>query len=294
MDGRRPKLAIFCRIFGLLILAYVLLNAFAGIWFFIQPEKKFLITAYVLQQLDLSNDPYWVPLAWTAQDTILMVVMGLIFLLGIWASKEPPVPQINNLSSNELIQNLESTNVTVKTAPRDEPTSLAAQQILKEVLGEKQIVDKASVANAISNLGQAEIDNYQYQKGEVNDRKSDFDSQFSSLSVPTKDEPPRTAVVNSVPLPAKQSTGAQISGLPVVDSLPLPTKTNEIEPEFSVSSESEDDLTMPDLTDLIGGIEMMLDDIDQPVEFEIPELPDLDELGDKPALPDIPDLDDIL
>lgn len=295
MDGRRPKLAMFCRALGLLILAYVLLNAFAGMWFFIQQDKKFLVSAYVLQQFGLSNDPYWVPLAWTAQDTILMVFMGIIFLIANWAATEAPVAEINNLSSTELIQNLESTNVTIKYASTNQQTSAVAQEILNEVLGEKQVVDQDSVANAIGSLGQAQIDNYQYQKGEVRDRTSDFDTQFSSLNVKSNpvDSLPH---VESIPLPRKQNNGAQISGLPVVDSLPLPTKVEQVEPEFSVSEDEVDDLAMPELSDLIGGIEMMLD---EPMEGQIlntapiPDLDDLD-LDDELEIPDIPDLDDIL
>ena len=295
MDGRRPRLAIFCRAFGLVILAYVLLNAFAGMWFFVQPDKKFLASAYVLQQFGLTNDPYWVPLAWTAQDTILMVVMGIIFLIANWAATEPPVAEINNLNSTELIQNLESTNVTIKPTSTNQQTSAVAQEILKEVLGEKQVVDQDSVANAIGSLGQAQIDNYQYQKGEVRDRTSDFDTQFSSLNV--KSNPVESLPhVESVPLPAKQNNGAQISGLPVVDSLPLPTKVEQVETEFSVSEDETDDLAMLELSDLIGGIEMMLDEPKQDTIFITPQIPVLDDLDldDVPEIPDIPDLDDIL
>ena len=295
MDGRRPRLAIFCRALGLVILAYVLLNAFAGMWFFVQPDKKFLLSAYVLQQFGLSSDPYWVPLAWTAQDTILMVVMGIIFLIANWAATEPPVAEINNLSSTELIQNLESTNVTIKPTSANQQTSAVAQEILKEVLGEKQVVDQDSVANAIGSLGQAQIDNYQYQKGELRDRTSDFDTQFSSLNV--KSNPVESIPqVESVPLPSKQNTGAQISGLPVVDSLPLPSKVEEVEPEFSVSEEEHDDLAMPELSDLIGGIEMMLDEPKKDKILTTPQIPDLDDLDldDAPEIPDIPNLDDIL
>ena len=164
MDGRKPRLALICRIIGLFILAYVLLNAFAGIWFFIEPSKKFLLTAYVLQNLGLTDDPYWVPLAWTAQDTILMVVMGLIFLVARWAGTEPPVPELNNLSSTEMIENLESTNVQIKQTTTTGQTSQLARDILKEVLGETQTVDQEKVVSAIDNLGEGTIENYQSQK----------------------------------------------------------------------------------------------------------------------------------
>ena len=129
----------------------------------------------------------------------------------------------------------------------------------------------------------------------MRDRTSDFDTQFSSLNV--KSNPDESIPqVESIPLPVKQNNGAQISGLPVVNSLPLPTKVEEVEPEFSVSEDEPDDLAMPELSDLIGGIEMMLDEPNQDKILTSPQIPDLDDLDldDKPEIPDIPDLDDIL
>ncbi|MGB0266078.1 MAG: hypothetical protein ACPGAN_07315 [Candidatus Poseidoniaceae archaeon] len=307
MDGRKPRLALICRIIGLFILAYVLLNAFAGIWFFIEPSKKFLLTAYILQNLGLTDDPYWVPLAWTAQDTILMVVMGLIFLVARWAGTEPPVPELNNLSSTEMIENLESTNVQIKQITTTGQTSQLARDILKEVLGETQTVDQEKVVSAIDNLGEGTIENYQSQKGEVRDRTAEFDDKFSSLNVVREQEIEKPKSDNNLPLPSSynKTKGANIGGLPVVESLPLPMREVEKEPEFTVTEVAEvkadDELTMPDLGDLIGEVNQMLDvEVETTAELEnqleIPNLDDLvlDEVPKGVEIPEIPDLDDIL
>ena len=307
MDGRKPRLALICRIIGFFILAYVLLNAFAGIWFFIEPSKKFLLTAYILQNLGLTDDPYWVPLAWTAQDTILMVVMALIFLLARWAGTEPPVPELNNLSSTEMIENLESTNVQIKQTTTTGQTSQLARDILREVLGETQTVDQEKVVSAIDNLGEGTIENYQSQKGEVRDRTTEFDDQFSPLNVVREQEIEKPKSDNNLPLPSSnnESKGANIDGLPVVESLPLPMREEEKEPEFTVTEVAEmkadDDLSMPDLGDLIGEVNQMLDVEPEPVadlekKMEIPNLADivLDDVSNGVEIPEIPDLDDIL
>ena len=307
MDGRKPRLALICRIIGFFILAYVLLNAFAGIWFFIEPSKKFLLTAYILQNLGLTEDPYWVPLAWTAQDTILMVVLGVIFLIGRWAGTEPPVPELNNLSTTEMIENLESTNVQIKQTSTTGQTSQLAKEILKEVLGETQTINQEKVVSAIDNLGQGTIENYQSQKGEVRDRTSEFEGQFSSLNISRDQEIEKTKSNNNLSLPSSNvdSQGANIGGLPVVESLPLPKREVEQEPEFTVTEvvevEPDDNLTMPDLGDLIGDVNKMLEVKSEPIveieaRMEIPDLDDLilDDVSKAPGIPEIPDLDDIL
>ena len=260
-----------------------------------------------MKNIGLTDDPYWVPLAWTAQDTILMVVMGLIFLVARWAGTEPPVPELNNLSSTEMIENLESTNVQIKQTTTTGQTSQLARDILKEVLGETQTVDQEKVVSAIDNLGEGTIENYQSQKGEVRDRTAEFDDQFSSLNVVREQEIEKPKSDNNLPLPSSnnETHGANIGGLPVVESLPLPVREVEKEPEFTVTEVAElsadDDLAMPDLGDLIGEVNQMLDVEGEPVtEFEkkldIPNLDDLvlDDVSKAPDIPEIPDLDDIL
>jgi len=237
----------------------------------------------------------------------LMVIMGIIFLIARWAGTEPPVPELNNLSSTEMIENLESTNVQIKQTTTTGQTSQLARDILREVLGETQTVDQEKVVSAIDNLGEGTIENYQSQKGDVRDRTAEFDDQFSSLNTVRKQEIEKPKSDNNLPLPSSsnETKGASIGGLPVVESLPLPIREVEKEPEFTVTEVAElkadDELSMPDLGDLIGEVNQMLDVEVEPAagseeELEIPNLDDLvlDDVSKGLKIPEIPDLDDIL
>ena len=141
----------------------------------------------------------------------------------------------------------------------------------------------------------------------MRDRTAEFDDQFSSLNVVREQEIEKPKSDNNLPLPSSdnETKGANIGGLPVVESLPLPVREVEKEPEFTVTEVAElsadDDLAMPDLGDLIGEVNQMLDVEGEPVtEFEkkldIPNLDDLvlDDVSKAPDIPEIPDLDDIL
>ena len=98
----------------------------------------------------------------------------------------------------------------------------------------------------------------------MRDRTTEFDDQFSSLNVVREQEieNPNRIITYRCPLPITKK-GANIGGLPVVESLPLPVREVEKEPEFTVTEVAElsadDDLAMPDLGDLIGEVNQMLD-----------------------------------
>ena len=141
----------------------------------------------------------------------------------------------------------------------------------------------------------------------MRDRTTEFDDQFSPLNVVREQEIEKPKSDNNLPLPSSknESKGANIDGLPVVESLPLPMREEEKEPEFTVTEVAEmkadDDLSMPDLGDLIGEVNQMLDVEPEPVadlekKMEIPNLADivLDDVSNGVEIPEIPDLDDIL
>ena len=246
MEQRAPRLASAGKILGTLI----------------------IIATAVNLKLDLLEKP-----GFSLEEYITISVAFVLFLIAFFASKERKIVELtNNMSLEEQFAQLESTPTKSSGVIGEyQVQSSQTQGIIDSILGEKAEVNEQQVSQAIGTLSTGDFGQ---------------SAQYMAEQLPA----PHKYAERVVESPQLATTEVEV---PVRENVPLPTQiapnntpTEDIPAlpklEFAVKDEeaNTENHNLPELSDLfneeITGQES--DESPQAVEFETPELPDIDDL----------------
>ena len=246
MEQRAPRLASAGKILGTLLIIATAINL----------------------KLDLLEKP-----GLSLEEYITISVAFVLFLIAFFASKEREIVELtNNMSLEEQFAQLESTPTKSSGVIGSyQVQSSQTQGIIDSILGEKAEVNEQQVSQAIGTLSTGDF-------GQA------AQSMAEQLPAPHKhaegvvESPQLTTTEVEIPVRENVPLPAQIApnNTPREDIPDLPNL------EFAVKDEevNAENRNLPDLSDLFNEeiTEQESDENTQTLEFETPELPDIDDL----------------
>ncbi len=246
MEQRAPRLASAGKILGTL----------------------FIIATAVNLKIDLLDRP-----GISIEEYTAISVVIILFIIAFFASKERVIVELtNNMSLEEQLAHLESTPTKSSVAIESyQVQSSQTQGIIDSILGGKAEVNEEQITQAIGTLSKGNFGQAAQSMAEqlpAPHRYAEAVVKSPLLATPEVETPTR----ENVPLPTQiADKDAHPVATPSLPSL-----------EFTVKDEvvSTENHNLPDLSDLFNEEinERENDEHLQTVEFETPELPDIDGL----------------
>jgi hypothetical protein len=247
MEQRAPRLASAGKIIGMLL----------------------IITTAVNLKLDLFEQS-----GISVEEYIGITASGLCFIMAYFASKEREVVALtNNLSLEYQFANLESTPTkSGGMVPSTHSQSSHTKGIIDSILGAKAEVNEEQVNEAIGTLSTGDFG--QAAQSMAQELPAPHKHAEAVLESPTlTTDKVDTTIRENVPLPNINVSSQNANELPELPDLAITNeKSNEV-----LTSEIQH---LPDLSDLFIDeiVEENDNDNQSPVQFETPELPNIDDL----------------
>lgn len=247
MEQRAPRLASAGKIVGALLIIATAVN----------------LKLDLLEQSGISFEEY-----------IGITASCLCFIIAFFASKEREVVGLtNNLSLEEQIANLESTPTkSGDVAVTSQSQSSHTKGIIDSILGAKAEVNEQQVNHAIGMLSMGDFG--QAAQSMAEDLPAPHKHAESVLESPGMNTVEvDTPIRENVPLPDINFGSHSATELPEIPDLAITDEnSNEV-----LTDEIQ---SLPDLSDLFidDVVEKNDNDNQSPVEFETPELPNIDDL----------------
>ena len=247
MEQRAPRLASAGKIIGTLL----------------------IIASVVNLKLDLMEKS-----GISIEEYIGIIASVLCFIIAYFASKEREIVGLtNNLSLEEQFSNLESTPTkSGGIVPTTQSQSSHTKGIIDSILGAKAEVNEQQVNEAIGTLSSGDFG--QVAQSMAQELPAPHKHAEAVLESPTSTTVEvETPIRENVPLPNIQVSSGSVGKLPEIPDLATTDEnSNEV-----LTDEIQ---SLPDLSDLfIDEIVKENDnEIQSSVEFETPELPNIDDL----------------